>query len=127
MKITEIVTEHKTTPMSKETKAANPGAYRARDVGGYDRVYHMNRLMMAMAKADGKSTDPTDSPADTWFEKYNTIHPYTEAEHKMVQSAMKTVPTDGCEVNSDHKSRETDDVHKVSPVQDRGPIKRKSK
>ena len=98
--------------------------YRARDVGGFDRTYHMNRLMMAMAKADGKSTGPVDSPKETWFEKYNTIHPYTDAEHKMVQSAMKTVPTDG-QVVSKGKSHEPHDVHKVSPHRNPGPITRK--
>ena len=97
--------------------------YRARDVGGYDRVNHMNRLMMAMAKADGKSTKATDSPAETWFEKYNTIHPYTEAEGNMVKSAMKTVPTDGRVSSHDNKSREPDDVHRTSPHRNPGPIK----
>ena len=116
MKITEIIIEGKTTPLDADHEAAHPGdIFRARDIGGYDRVYHMNRLMMAMAKADGKSTKAVDSPADTWFEKYNTIHPYTKEESNMVKSAMKTVPTDGKEVSSDSKSHEGSDVHKVSP------------
>ena len=128
MKINEIIVEGKTTPLDPEHEAAHTGnIFRARDVGGYDRVYHMNRLMMAMASADGKSEKAVDSPADTWFEKYNTIHPYTEAESKMAKAAMNTVPTDGKEVSHDNKSRETDDVNKTSPMADRGPIKRKSK
>ena len=111
--------------MHPDHEAVHPdNVYRARDVGGYDRVYHMNRLMMAMAKADGKSTKPVDSPAETWFEKYNTIHPYTDAEHKMVQSAMNTVPTDGKMV-SKGKSHEPNDVHKVSPHRNPGPITRR--
>jgi hypothetical protein len=125
MKINEIIAEGKTTDMHSDHKNAHQGAYIARDKGGYDRVYHMNRLMMAMAKADGKSTKAVDTPADTWFEKYNTIHPYTEEEHNMVKSAMKTVPTDGHEVNKDHKSREADSTHKVSPHRRVGPIKLK--
>lgn len=98
--------------------------YRARDVGGYDRTYHMNRLMMAMAKADGKSTKAVDAPKETWFEKYNTIHPYTDAEHNMVQSAMKTVPTDG-KVVSKGKSHEPKDVNHTSPHRNPGPITRR--
>jgi hypothetical protein len=39
-----------------ENVTPNSGSYIARDVGGYDRVYHMNRLWMAMSMADGKST-----------------------------------------------------------------------
>ena len=99
--------------------------FRTRDVGGYDRVYHMNRLMMAMAKADGKSTKPVDSNTETWFEKYNTVHPYTDEESNMVQAAMKTVPTDGKMVSRDNKSREPDYVHKTSPHRNPGPIVRK--
>jgi len=106
-------------------EAVHPGnVYRSRDVGGYDRVYHMNRIMMAMAKADGKSTKAVDSPSETWFEKYNTMHPYTEAEAKMVQSAMNTVPTDGKMV-SKGKSHEPHDVNKTSPHRNPGPVTRR--
>lgn len=115
--------ETKMHPDHEATHAGN--IYRARDVGGYDRVYHMNRLMMAMAKADGKSTKAVDSPAETWFEKYNTLHPYTKEESNMVGAAMKTVPTDGKMVSHDNKSREPDDVHRVSPHRNPGAIKRK--
>jgi hypothetical protein len=114
--------EHKMNPEHDAVHSDN--VYRARDVGGFDRVYHMNRLMMAMAKADGKSTKAVDSPKETWFEKYNTIHPYTEAEHNMVQSAMKTVPTDG-KVVSKGKSHEPSDVNHTSPHRNPGPITRK--
>ena len=126
MKINEVIVEAKTTEMDPVHDAAHKGpVIRARDVGGYDRVYHMNRLMMAMAKADGKSTKAVDSPSETWFEKYNTVHPYTDAENKMVQSAMNTVPTDGKMISHDNKSRESKDVHRVSPHHNPGPITRK--
>ena len=109
-----------------DADAAHPGnVFKARDVGGYDRVYHMNRLMMAMAKADGKSTKPVDSSTETWFEKYNTLHPYSKEESNMVQSAMKTVPTDGKMVSHDNKSRESGDVNRTSPFRNPGPITRR--
>ena len=115
-------TDEKT--MHDEHDAVHAGSvYRSRDVGGYDRVYHMNRIMMAMAKADGKSTGPVDSPSETWYEKYNTMHPYTKEEDKMVQAAMNTVPTDGKRASSDDKSREPDFVHRTSPHRNPGPIK----
>jgi len=120
----EPKTDEKT--MHPDHEAVHPSnVYRSRDVGGYDRVYHMNRIMMAMAKADGKSTKAVDSPSETWFEKYNTMHPYTEAEAKMVQSAMNTVPTDGKMISSDNKSREPDHVNRTSPHRNPGPIVRK--
>ena len=113
------------TSMHPDHAAVHGTVFRARDVGGYDRTYHMNRIMMAMAKADGKSTKAIDSPAETWFEKYNTIHPYTKEESNMAKSAMKTVPTDGKMVNHDSKSREPKDIHKTSPHRNPGPIIRK--
>jgi hypothetical protein len=99
------------------------GVSRSRDVGGYDRIYHMNRLMMAMAMHDGKGTHPVDSAKDTWFEKYNTMHPMTQEEDNMIRGAMKTVPTDGRHVSKFSKSKEPDDVHRVSPV----PAKKKNR
>lgn len=128
MKINEIITEdidaeEQSKPETPEKDmlpmhdAAHPNeVIRARDVGGYDRVYHMNRLMMAMAKADGRSKNAVDSAAETWFEKYNTVHPYTKEENIMVHAAMKTVPTDGQVVSYDNKSREADDTNKTSIV-----------
>jgi len=106
MKANEFIKEG-TTKLHPDHDAVGKGVTRARDVGGYDRVYHMNRLMMAMAMADGVSTGKIDGVnVDTWFEKYNTIHPMTQAEDNMVRSAMKTIPTDGKHVSSFGKSVE---------------------
>ena len=103
--------------MRHDHERAQIGTHLSRDIGGYDRVYHMNRLWMAMAVADGKSKKaPKGVDASSWSEKYNTIHPYTEEEHNMVHQAMKIVPSDAQEIAKDHRSRESDDVHKVSPV-----------
>jgi len=117
MKIKDIIAEGKTSEMDENHEAAHQGnIYKARDVGGYDRTYHMNRMMMAMAKADGKSTKAVDSPKDTWFEKYNTIHPYTKEEDNMVKAALKTIPSDSKIASKDSKSKESKDVHNISPV-----------
>ena len=77
---------------------------------------------MAAAMADGKSTKPVDMDASSWVEKYNTTHPYTEEEHRMIHAAMATIPTDHKPVSKNHKSKEPDHVHKVSPV----PAKKKN-
>lgn len=92
------------------------GVSKSRDVGGYDRVYHMNRLMMAMGMADGKSEKPVEMDSASWTEKYNTHHPYTEEEHNMIKSALNTIPTDSKEITPWSKSIEPNDTHKVSPV-----------
>lgn len=102
--------------MHKDHAQANIGVYRARDVGGYDRVYHMNRLWMAMAMADGKSQDAVEMDAASFAEKYNTVHPYTEEEYNMFVSAKKTIPTDSKEVVPYSKSQEPTDTNKKSTV-----------
>jgi hypothetical protein len=102
--------------MRKRHAAVAQGVTKSRDVGGYDRVYHMNRLWMATAMADGKSTKPVDMDEASWVEKYNTQHPYTEEEYKMFRAAENTIPTDSKEVTPWSKSEEPSDTHKVSPT-----------
>ena len=106
------------TPLNKDLDQHGQGVYLARDVGGYDRVYHMNRLWMAMAMADGKTNGKIPGAAtSSWSEKYNTIHPFSDADDMKIQAALKTVPSDHGHISSkDHKSREHDDVNKKSPV-----------
>jgi hypothetical protein len=94
----------------------SPGIIRARDVGGYDRIYHMNRLMMAMSMADGKSQDAVDMDYDSFAEKYNTVHPYTEEEYNMFVAASKTVPTEKQTIVPYSKSQEPTDTNKKSTV-----------
>lgn len=102
--------------MRKNHAAVQQGVHKSRDVGGYDRVYHMNRIWMATAMADGKSRKPVDMEEASWVEKYNTQHPYTEEEYNMFRSAEATVPTDSKEISPWSKSTEPDDTHRVSPT-----------
>jgi hypothetical protein len=96
--------------------AASQGIVRVRDVGGFDRTYHMNRLWMAMAMADGVSQDAVDMDYDSFAEKYNTVHPYTEQEYNMLIAAMKTVPTDSKDMVPYSKSKEPEDTNTKSLV-----------
>jgi hypothetical protein len=72
--------------------------------------------MMAMAMHDGKGPHPVDSAKDTWFEKYNTMHPMTQEEDNMIRGAMKTVPTDGKHVSKFAHSKEAEGGNVSSPV-----------
>jgi len=117
MRASEFINESTKGKIHPDQENTMPGVHRTRDVGGYDRVYHMNRLWMAMACSDGKSTKkPEGMDGASWVEKYNTIHPYTKEEDNMVQQAMKIVPTDHHHEVKDHRSTEPDDTHKTSPV-----------
>jgi hypothetical protein len=119
MRAKEFVAEDRTGKIPGGNDNAMPGAWRVRDNGGYDRTNHMNRMMMAMAMHDGKDDKaiPRDKmdPA-SWVEKYNTAHPYTDEESNMIQGAMKTIGSESKHHISDHRSLETPDTHKVSPV-----------
>jgi hypothetical protein len=87
-----------------------------RDVGGYDRTYHLNRIMMATAMADGRSKKPVDMPHQSWVEKYNVAFPFTDMERMMMLQAMATIPTDGKELSKRGKSEEPKDTNKLSPT-----------
>ena len=116
MKINEIIVEGKDGTIPPHAADAHTGTWRFRDVGGYDRVYHLNRIMMAAASHDGKTDAPVKMDQSSFAEKYNVAHPYTEAEHNMMKGALKTVDSDYEHTGTDHKSKEHDDTHKVSPV-----------
>jgi len=102
--------------MHTDQAAASQGAIRMRDVGGYDRTYHLNRIWMATAMADGRSAKAVDMDSGTWVQKYNVAFPYTDAEHLMVLAAMATIPTDSQELLKRSKSVEPKDTNTVSPV-----------
>ena len=127
MKIREILAEHGQTPHGKlhTDHAKTQGRIiKSRDKGGYDRVYHQNRVMMAAAMSDGKSTKAVDMPNASWVEKFNTQHPYTDEEYNMIVSAHKTVPSEVKVINKDKRSRESDDVHRHSPIKGAPKFKR---
>ena len=116
MRAKEFIPEGARGKINKDFQGANQGIITARDIGGFDRTYHMNRLLMAAAMADGKSAKPVPVDPASWIEKYNVIVPYTDEEHLMMLSAMATVPTDKQELSKRGKSQEPDDTNKVSPV-----------
>jgi len=116
MKVRDIIAETKVSGLKQHHERVGKGVSRSRDVGGYDRVYHLNRIGMAMAMADGTDTKAVDSPSETWFEKYNTYHPMTKEEDNMIKAAHKTVPTDGKVISSFGKSMEPTDTNIKSPI-----------
>lgn len=100
-----------------DLKNKSQGMIAMRDVGGYDRFYHMNRLSMALAMADGANKKGIQGidPA-SFAEKFNVAFPYTDLEDLMMYQAMATVPTDGHELAKRSKSKESPDTGITSPV-----------
>ena len=126
MKINEVILEARAKGDLPDGARENSiGITTFRDKGGYDRTNHLNRVWMATACHDGKTDKALDKdvmdPA-SWVEKYNTAHPYTEAEHNMIQGALKTIGADSEILVPFSKSSESSDTHKVSPHRKVGPI-----
>jgi hypothetical protein len=115
MRAREFVVETQ-TQLHKDHHGPMPGIYNFRD-DGQDRTYNLNRVMMAAAMADGKSTGPIKGAhSASWNDKYNTAHPYTEEEHNMLKAAFATVPSNTHHMVSDHKSTEPTGTNISSPV-----------
>ena len=118
MRLSEIMNEGKgkITKLRKGAKDAQHSVETVRDTDGIDRFYHLNRMMMAMAVADGSNTKAVDVPISTWAEKNNTAHPYTDEEHNMVHAALNTIPSKHSAISKRSPSKELSSVHKASPV-----------
>ena len=116
MKIWEIISEGREGKQPLVPATASKGEVRFRDVGGYDRTYHLHRIMMATAMADGKSGKAVDMDQASWVEKYNVARPYTDEEHKMMQSAFATIDSEYDNTQTDRRSMEMDDTNKTSIV-----------
>jgi hypothetical protein len=105
MRADEFLTERKVAKPTKRQSYATRGMHKFRDPGGYDRTYELNRIMMATACADG--TTPIDLDAETWSGRYNTAHPYTDIEAKMLKQAYQAVGSDMKDLNhGDNESKE---------------------
>jgi hypothetical protein len=116
MKIRELMEAHSGGTIPADLKDKSQGSILMRDKGGYDRNYHLNRIMMATAIADGSSKKPVDMDSSSFTEKYNVAFPYTDLEHLMMMQAMATIPTDGKELAKRSKSVEPSDTNIQSPV-----------
>ena len=116
MRAQEFLVEKQEGKIRHRHHQATRGLNKFRDPGGYDRTYELNRVMMAAACADGTNA-PIDMDAASWVGRYNTAHPYTDEEARMMKQAFKAVGSETHDMNhGDNRSLEPKDTHKVSPV-----------
>jgi hypothetical protein len=88
MRATEFVFENKKGKISKRQQHATRGLnVFSKKIDSYDRLYDLNRLMMAVASSDG--INPIEMNAESWVGKHNTAHPYTKEEQDMLKLAYK--------------------------------------
>lgn len=117
MKIKEIVSEDKVGNVPKRFQNATVGLDKFRDEKFADRVYELNRVMMAVAASDGVNTLTPEIDAESWAGRNNIAIPYTEVEQKMLMQAFGAVGSHYKDLNrGDLKSQELKSVNKTSPV-----------
>ena len=88
MRASEFISESKVGKISNRQQYATRGLnIFSKKIDSYDRLYDLNRLMMAVASSDG--VNPIAMDAESWVGKHNTTHPYTKEEQDMLRLAYK--------------------------------------
>lgn len=113
MRAREFITEQE-GKLSKRHQYPTVGLHIFTD-SNYDRIYMLNRVMMAAASTDG--TFEPELEAESWAGKQNLSFPYTRADHDKLMKAYKSVGVKYKDVNDgDLESHELDSTNKQSPV-----------
>jgi hypothetical protein len=98
MRASEFISESKVGKISKRQQQSTRGLnIFSKKIDSYDRLYDLNRLMMAVASSDG--INPIVMDAESWVGKHNTTHPYTKEEHDMLKIAYKAAGLEYIDLN----------------------------
>lgn len=117
MRAREFINEASEGKISKRLQSATRGLNKFRDRQFADRVYELNRVMMAAACNDGDDfVESVD--AESWAGRNDIAAPYTEVEQRMLEKAYKAVGSKHWDLNKgDMDSEEHPAVNKTSPIQ----------
>lgn len=114
MRSREFITERE-GKLGARRQMPTRGLHKFKDADGRDRIYELNRVMMAVAMADG--TTPIDMPEASWAHNNNTAHPYSEVEQKMLKQAYRAVGSSYRDLNhGDLRSQELPGTNTQSPM-----------
>jgi len=115
MRAQEFISEDAVGKISKRNQNATVGLNKFRDQQFADRVYELNRIMMAVASTDG--TFVPDVDGESWAGRNNIAVPYTQQEQDMLKKAFQAVGSHHEDLNhSDLKSEEHPAVQTTSPI-----------
>ena len=115
MRAREFIAEQKVGDISKRQQSATVGLNKFRDSQFADRIYELNRVMMAVAQTDGETTPVIDG--ESWSGRHNVAAPYTDVEQKMLKKAYQAVGSKHYDLNhGDLDSEEHPAVNTASPV-----------
>jgi hypothetical protein len=115
MRAREFVTEQLGKP-GLRIQQATRGLHLFRDKRKTNSDYVLNRVMMAVACADGSDT-PVEIEDMSWVGTRRSAHPYTQQEQNMLKQAYKSAGAEWQDLNSgDMDSEEHPAVNTKSPV-----------
>ena len=115
MRALEFIAENGAGKISKRNQNATVGLHKFRDKNLADRVYELNRIMMATAATDGTFVPEIDN--ESWAGRYDVAAPYTKEEHNMLLMAYKAAGSNFKDLNKgDLQSQEHPGVNITSPV-----------
>ena len=116
MRAQEFVVEHKKGQISKRLQNATVGLHTFVDNEHMDRTYELNRIMMAVAMADGTEA-PVTIDSESWAGRNNLAVPYTDVEEKMMHQAFRAIGSAHRDLNNgDTRSQEHPAVNVASPL-----------
>jgi hypothetical protein len=116
MRAQEFLVEKHTGKIGQRRSQATVGLNKFRDKDLADRVYELNRVMMAAACTDGTFVPKIDH--ESWAGRYNVAMPYTDVEQDMIEQAFRAVGSEYEDLNhGDLRSQELESTNKQSPVQ----------
>jgi len=115
MRALEFIAENGAGKISKRNQNATVGLHKFRDKNLADRVYELNRIMMATAATDGTFVPTIDN--ESWAGRYDVAAPYTKEEHNMLLMAYKAAGSNFKDLNKgDLQSQEHPGVNLTSPI-----------
>jgi hypothetical protein len=116
VRASEFLVERHTGKIGNRKQIATRGLHKFRDETFQDRIYELNRVMMAVAVSDG--TTPIDIDSESWSGRYNTAHPYTDVEQRMLKQAYEACGSTWEDINhGDNESQELESTNTLSPLQ----------
>jgi hypothetical protein len=114
MRANEFVSESKNGKITKRQQQPTRGLNIFADTQ-FDRLYDLNRVMMAVACSDG--VNPIEMNAESWVGKNNTAHPYTKEEQAMLKLAYKATGITYKDLNKgDLNSQELESTNTQSTI-----------
>jgi hypothetical protein len=78
MRANEFISEATVGKIGNRKQISTKGLHKFRDESKADRVYELNRIMMAAASTDG--TFVPDIDGESWAGRYDIAAPYTQEE-----------------------------------------------